>query len=345
MAIDISVLIPTWNRRELLSHTLPTVLQQRFDCGRYEVIVAVDGSHDGAAHFLRELDSPVPLKVLELPHRGRAAALNSALRVAVGRIVLFLDDDLLCDPGLLAAHWDAHASGEKIVVIGAVALARTSPDNAASRLRRDGLVNFFQAVAQSHEPRPLPLGQANSSISRSHLLAVANGFDESFVGASEETDCGFRLWQAGARFVYIPQALSREIYCKNPAQVVLGAAQLARNEWRLCRKYTGYRPYTRLLRVGEGSRLKRMLRRLMVRIPVNLDYGLALLTRGFERLPGRVGLPAAARLLGARAGLAFFRTALKEAGSWEPLANLLSETLPPNLLRLKMEQPLSEPPR
>src|SRR5579859_5892156 len=102
--MDVSVVIPTYNRRDSLARTLDTLFAQDFPPGQYEVIVAVDGSTDGTADYLRQLRHPC-LRFLEHScNQGQAAARNSAHEVARGELILCIDDDMLCDRGLLKAH-------------------------------------------------------------------------------------------------------------------------------------------------------------------------------------------------------------------------------------------------
>ena len=56
--MKVSVIIGTYNRRDLLARTLPTVLTQDFPAHEYEVVVVVDGSTDGTIEFLRDLRPP-----------------------------------------------------------------------------------------------------------------------------------------------------------------------------------------------------------------------------------------------------------------------------------------------
>ena len=99
--IKLSVVIPTFNRQRVLERTLPSLLAQDFPPENYEIIVVVDGSTDGTAQMLRELKPMCAFRVLDSPHRGPGAARNLGIRAAVGELVLFLDDDLVCTPGLL----------------------------------------------------------------------------------------------------------------------------------------------------------------------------------------------------------------------------------------------------
>lgn len=94
-----SILIPTYNRLTLLKETLNSVFNQTFK-GPYEVIVVDDGSQDGTWEFLKEFTKTKEnLKIFRHPkNRGVAAARNSALSLAKGEYILFLDsDDLLVD--------------------------------------------------------------------------------------------------------------------------------------------------------------------------------------------------------------------------------------------------------
>lgn len=321
MHIELSIVIPTYNRHELLARTLPTVLRQDFPCDRYEVIVAVDGSDDGTLKFLRDLKCAVPLRVVDLPHRGRSAALNAAIGDARGRVVLVLDDDLLCCQELAREHCRAHVGTDDVAAFGTVLSAEQNDTTLAAHLRCRGLRNYFSAVSCVSQPARVAFGNGNTSVLRSRLLA-AGGFDESLVDSCEETDCGFRLWKSGVRFQHLPQAMTHEIYVKTAAQVVRGAAAQGRNEFRLCLKHPDYRAHSRLRQLRNGAWWRRVLRRLSVQSPVDPDPVLALMTWAAERLRQSPTLEAAGvRLLGARMGLAFYRGALCEAGSWGQLAS------------------------
>ncbi|HZB70976.1 MAG TPA: glycosyltransferase family A protein, partial [Acidimicrobiales bacterium] len=104
---DISVVVPTRDRRHLLLRTLRSVRAQR-DVD-LEVIVVVDGSSDGSADAVRALGDE-RISVLCLPDRvGVAAARNVGLGSARAPWVAFLDDDDLWAPDKLAAQLDVAA--------------------------------------------------------------------------------------------------------------------------------------------------------------------------------------------------------------------------------------------
>ena len=99
--IKLSVIIPTFNRRRVLERTLPSLLTQDIPPDEYEIIVVIDGSTDGTADMLRGLRPKCACAYSSPCTVAQPAAGNMALQTAVGELVLFLDDDLLCSPGLL----------------------------------------------------------------------------------------------------------------------------------------------------------------------------------------------------------------------------------------------------
>ena len=84
----ISVILTTFDRRELVARALASVFAQTTPA--YETIVVDDGSTDGTAEFLRHQ----PIQLLRVPHSGNpAVARNVGLNRARGDLIAFLDSD------------------------------------------------------------------------------------------------------------------------------------------------------------------------------------------------------------------------------------------------------------
>ncbi|HEU0168306.1 MAG TPA: glycosyltransferase family 2 protein, partial [Chloroflexota bacterium] len=132
-APQISVVLATYNRAALLARTLPLLLAQH--ALSYEVVVADDGSTDDTPAVLQDLAARFAgLRPVSGPHLGQAAALNAGIEAAEGEVVVFLDDDILCPPSLLATHAAAHARRNGQAVFGPVTVAPESPRTLARRL-------------------------------------------------------------------------------------------------------------------------------------------------------------------------------------------------------------------
>ena len=104
-APQVSVVIPTRNRRALLERALASALRQRHV--QVEVIVVDEASGDGTAAYLHDLGEPRVSTIRHEAPRGVAAARNEGLARASAPWIAFLDDDDIWAPDKLAAQLDA----------------------------------------------------------------------------------------------------------------------------------------------------------------------------------------------------------------------------------------------
>ncbi len=95
-----SVIIPTFNRVELLKRALDSVFGQRFK--EFEMIVVDDGSTDGTREYLEDLGAAV--KFWTQPNSGPSGARNTGVRQARGEYLAFLDSDDLWFPWTLDVY-------------------------------------------------------------------------------------------------------------------------------------------------------------------------------------------------------------------------------------------------
>jgi glycosyltransferase involved in cell wall biosynthesis len=87
----VSIVLPTYNRRQHLQRAISSVLRQTF--ADFELIVVDDGSTDGTAEFVKEFDDS-RIVCISLPqNRGQAAARNAGIRVARAPLIAFQDSD------------------------------------------------------------------------------------------------------------------------------------------------------------------------------------------------------------------------------------------------------------
>lgn len=97
----ISVVLSTRNRADSLARLLDGLARQ-VDAPRFEVIVADNGSTDGTPDLLRRGHPGLDLRSVRVDTPGKGRALNAALRLARGELVVFTDDDVEPDPRWLA---------------------------------------------------------------------------------------------------------------------------------------------------------------------------------------------------------------------------------------------------
>jgi len=106
----VSVIIPTYNRKEILERTLRTYSDQTYPKDKFEVIVIDDGSTDGTEHVVKSLvgGSNYKLRYFRQDNKGPAAARNLGINEAAGEIVLITGDDCIPDPKLIEEHVRYH---------------------------------------------------------------------------------------------------------------------------------------------------------------------------------------------------------------------------------------------
>jgi len=198
--------MPTYQRRDSLLRTLHALARVEYPSDRMELVLVCDGCTDGTAEMARSLRLPFPTMVLEQPNQGPAAARNLALAHARGPMVLFLDDDVLPSPNLLAAHAEAHLEvpDQERVVIGTL-MPAPSPRSPWVQWELETVVRQYQAMtAEEYRPGPRQFYTGNASVGLEYVTAVG-GFDTGFKRA-EDVELAFRLQARGLRFVFRPDA-------------------------------------------------------------------------------------------------------------------------------------------
>lgn len=320
--MKISIVIATFNRHRFLRQTLASVFAQQLPAEDYEVVVVDDGSTDGTADWLRRLRPPCRFQLLEQPNRGQTVALNAGVRAATGDWVLFLDDDLLCEPTLLQEHLASHADANRSVVLGPMVVSPDSTKGLAGQWMRLLLDEYYARLAEAG--RPLWPENAyvgpNCSLPRS-LLVEAGGYDEALLPCRlEDIELGLRLWKQGVKFCYRPQARAYHLHAKSAREIAFAEApQDGRSFLRLGRKHPDYRPHSPLALLTAGPGWKRWGRQLALRLsfPLGLLAPLLWLAEEFSAVTPVRSL--GVRLLGGLRAYSLWRGAVREAGSWKEL--------------------------
>lgn len=132
---SLSVIIPTYNRKDSLIRLLLSLAEQSCPYELYEVVIADDGSTDGTEEAVADFVAPYKLWYSWQENAGVNAARNRGLHQAYGDIVLFLDDDMVADPRLLEEHLKAHERYPKAIFRGQVFLACEHPPDVYAALR------------------------------------------------------------------------------------------------------------------------------------------------------------------------------------------------------------------
>jgi GT2 family glycosyltransferase len=217
-ATSISVVVPTYRRRDSVVRALTALAHQDLPAGEFDVVVSVDGSDDGTKEAIAAFHAPYELQVVDGPRRGRAAACNAALEIASGEVIVILDDDMEPAPECLRRHRQHHAPGTKVCVMGAVPI-RVDHDapHAAQFMAWKFGVHLEKLALPQHVFALRDFYSGNTSIRRDVLLDVGP-FDETFtVYGNEDLELSLRLRAANVHLLYDGDALACQHYEKNLA--------------------------------------------------------------------------------------------------------------------------------
>ncbi|GIH09794.1 glycosyl transferase [Rhizocola hellebori] len=232
--MKLSVVIPTYNRSDILRLTLESLVHQDLDHDDYEVLVIDDGSSDDTAEVVKEYMDRMNLRYFFQEDEGyrAAGARNVGIANVKADITVFMDSGVLAHSGCLRAHLASHeATDGPAAVIGYVYGYSLNNENAKEVAestdlsdvdgtielwRKEGLYGdireeFFEREGDDCATAPAPwlmYWTFNASIP-TEVLRRAGGFDDAFrAWGGEDVDLGYRLHREGARMF-----LNREAMC------------------------------------------------------------------------------------------------------------------------------------
>lgn len=209
LSAGVTVVIPVWNRRDLLEALLKTLRQQTQPAA--EVLVVDSGSADGAP----ELAERWGARVIRL---GRNAGFTRAANQGIGEArtawIALVNSDVELAPDWLE-RLSAAAQGGHWFATGKALKAReaTRLDGLFDLVARSGCawrVGHGRRAAGYHVPgQTVAMASATAALFRTELFERAGLFDERFESYLEDVDLGFRCAAQGLRGVYVPEAVCR----------------------------------------------------------------------------------------------------------------------------------------
>ena len=204
--LDFSVVLPAYNRVDVLSDCLGALNRQTLSPDRFEVIVVDDGSTDGTRELCSKHKPRHEFHFFTQQNGGAGAARRFGIEHASGKYLLLINDDTIAARDLLERHLElqrAHTN-EKIAVLGQFYY----PEAAKKR----ALTWFLSSQPFLFPQVGLKAGvyvnhsffiTCNISVRRDLVLA-AGSFDPLF-RVGEDTELGVRLMRKGLKVVYSPR--------------------------------------------------------------------------------------------------------------------------------------------
>lgn len=220
---DVTVIISTYNSPRWLELVLTGYFAQQVS-GRFDLVIADDGSTEETASLLQRLaaHSPVPLRHVWQPDDGfqKCRILNKAIAVSTGRILLFTDGDCIPQPNMIQVHLDRAKSGSfltggylklpeglssQISVADVEAGFPFQPEwlvqhgyRPSTKLLKLMLPKPLDRIANRITPTKRTWNGHNSSCFKEDAIAV-NGFNEIIQYGGQDVEFGCRLNHVGIR--------------------------------------------------------------------------------------------------------------------------------------------------
>lgn len=189
-----SVIIPTYNRADILKQCLERLIQQ--EGVDYEIIVVDDGSED---HTKEVATSFEEVKYIHQANAHQGVARNRGVLDAKGELLIFLADDIFVEPDFVATHVEAHQkhNAENVVVLGLMSWDPAIEINDYMKfLDRSGWqfgYDFLQPGFVEKEPYKYFY---TSNISMRKTFFNKEKFDHHFtVYGWEDIELGYRLYK------------------------------------------------------------------------------------------------------------------------------------------------------
>ena len=232
-SLSVAVIMPVYNRVDLLAKTVAGVRAQTYPAELLSVIVADDGSEEDVLAALAPVTAGISLEVVRREHDGYGAgqARNLGAAAAQAEVLVFIDADCVPDRDLVTRHARWHHFADNLVTIGSrhsldtteittealstgsidlrvAAFGTTNPDDEAFR-HEDYRRSLHRRAAGQQTGNEVYRSLVSSNFSiRADRFARSGGFADDFRRwGGEDIELGWRLWSAAMFFVPDDQAV------------------------------------------------------------------------------------------------------------------------------------------
>jgi len=210
-----TLVMPTYNRLEILKKSLQAIEDQTLSKDEYELIVVDDGSTDGTLEYLEKYSKQTPLHftVMRQDHAGPAAARNKGILAASGKIIIFVGDDMIPSENFISNHLYFHDENPRLAdaCLGFIDWSKDIEINPLMEhvTSIEGGQQFNYGILHG----PMPDGiegdvfwffwSSNLSVKRAFLLTHGIFNEKVFKHAMwEDIELGYRLQKAGMKLHY-----------------------------------------------------------------------------------------------------------------------------------------------
>lgn len=208
MTSDVTVVIPVWNRADLLSRLLDSLSNQTL--APLEVVVIDDASTDDAPDVAARWGARVIRQTFRL---GFAASVNRGITEARTDWIAVLNSDIELAPDWLAKLVESADTRDAWFASGQIRMTndRERLDGAWDLIARSGCAwragHGSRITADFERPREISLVSATATLYKKALFKIAGDFSEVYESYMEDVDLSLRVAAMGMRGIYVPDAV------------------------------------------------------------------------------------------------------------------------------------------
>jgi glycosyltransferase involved in cell wall biosynthesis len=257
----LSIVIPTRNRSTSLARLLKSLSAQSLPCNFFEVIVVDDGSEPPINALAVPQNVQYDVRVIRRSSEpGAHASRFAGLREARGERILFLDDDVVLQPDVLAAHADVKGH----FAVGPILYHPDCQRTAFQRYQTKRYADYAGALARQERLAPSEIYICNSS-GPTNLFASAfegmntlvRGMPIPGDGLDEELLC-HQLRDSQGLLEFLPRAIILHMDTKTVEEARREKTHRAEVQFRLIEQYPEILPGFGLLVVSHRKRIVKL---------------------------------------------------------------------------------------
>ncbi|MFA4819937.1 MAG: glycosyltransferase family A protein [Candidatus Aenigmatarchaeota archaeon] len=180
--IDISVIIPTYNKKNMLIGLIKALRNQDYPKKNYEIIVVDDGSNDGTEELVKSIKTTNTIYIKQI-NSGPAEARNKGIKIARGKIITFIDDDCIPSSSWLKSIKSKFVNKVVAVEGKTVTNGRLYPDSHYIKNESGGMYVTCNMAFRASE--------------------IRKGFDKKYRYPNrEDSDLAFSLLKNGGKIIF-----------------------------------------------------------------------------------------------------------------------------------------------
>jgi GT2 family glycosyltransferase len=206
----VSIVIPSWNGRELLAELLPSLPPAIAKVeGPVETIVVDNGSDDGTVEFLRSQHPEV--RIVQLPqNRYFVGGVRAGVEAAHGDILVLLNNDMRVEPDFLCTLLARFGDPDFFAATARIEMAGDRVETGRTRIvAKKGMLRFEQVDGPTDAPA-IPAAWAGGGSSAYDLAKyrALDGMEELYAPCyAEDASLSYLAWRCGWRVEFVPDSV------------------------------------------------------------------------------------------------------------------------------------------